>query len=72
MLKRMQDIYAKPMFRQTEVRLHPHGNMPLGAVPLFIFGHYPEASLSFIASKSNEERHRKHYFDALVTRCVAR
>jgi hypothetical protein len=69
-IRKIQEIYAKPMFRQTEVRLHPHGNMPLGAVPLFIFGHFPDGAISFLASKSNEEHHRKNYFDALVSRCA--
>jgi hypothetical protein len=67
---KIQKILAQPIYRDTQIYIHPHGIMSLGAAVLDKKSFHYNAQLSFLSLPSSEDTHFERFLQSRVDRCL--
>lgn len=66
----IQSILAKPIYRDTQIYIHPHGVSSLGAAILDKKIYHFDAPFSFVTFPSAEDDHLTKFVNSRIDRCL--
>lgn len=66
----IRTILAKPLYRDTQIYIHPHGVSSLGAAMLDKNIYHHDAPFSFVTFPSAEDEHFERFVNSRIDRCL--